>query len=175
MILFKMNHQNLPVRKKWRPSRHSSGKALLWRHGRWLLCSLIFLQETGGGARFLYPFPYLFVKSNPVSLKVASCSVCFTGGGGKLQFNPAWSSLEFITRGCWRKSVPLQGPRLPGEISAFSTTRYGKYNTRRLLSLRWSDWFCISSLCWNENKRLHKILMGTQRDHFLFCLSFGWW
>lgn len=171
MILFKMNHQNLHIRKKLRPSGHSSRKALLWRHGRWLLCSWTFAQDRG--VRFLYPFPYLFVKSNPVSLKVASCSVCCTGGGGKLQFNPAWSSLELITWGCWRKSVSLQEPQLPGEISAFSMTCYGKYNIRRLLYLRWSDWFWISSLCWNENKRLHKVLMGTQRDRF--CLSFGWW
>lgn len=80
----------------------------------------------------MYPFPYLFVKSNPVFLKVASCSVCCTGGGGRLPFSPAWSSLELITWGLLKKkkSVSLRGSWLPDEISAFSRTCYDKYNTR---------------------------------------------
>lgn len=157
-ILFKMNHPNFHIRKKSRPRQTPLGR-LFFEDMATSSFVLWFLQETGG--EVLYPFPYLLVKSNPVFLKVASCSVCCAGGGGKLLFNPAWSSLELITRGCWRKSASLQGPRLPGEISAFSMTCYGKYNTRRLLYLRWSDWFWISSLCWNENKRLLQILMGT--------------
>lgn len=59
----------------------------------------------------MYPFPYLFVKSNPVFLKVASCSVCCAGGGGRLPFSPAWSSLELITWGLLKKSLsPCEGP-----------------------------------------------------------------
>lgn len=148
-----MSHQNFSIGKKSKPSGDvSSPRVLLWK--TWPpLAPLFFEFCWGPRGEVLYPSPYLFVKSNPVFLKVASCSVCCAGGGGRLPFSPAWSSLELITRGCWKKSVSLQGPRLPAEISAFSMTCYGKYNTRRLLYLRWSNWFWIFFLCQNENKR----------------------
>lgn len=98
MILFKPSRQNLYM---WSPS---SWRALLGGPLAPLFFEFCWRQEE-------YPFPYLFVKSNPVFLKVASCSVCCAGGGGKPPFNPACSSPELITRGLLKKaSLPARPP-----------------------------------------------------------------
>lgn len=134
---------------------------------------LLLLWETRWG--ILYPFPYLFVKSNPVLLEVAFPVQFAMPVGAKsciLTQHRAFSSL--LTRYCWAKSVPQWLPWLPDEISTFPMICYRKYNTKRLLYFELGDWFWISWLYWNENKRPLNTVMGTHLESPLF-LSCGWW
>lgn len=66
---------------------------------------LLFLQETRWG--ILYPFPYLFVKSNPLLLEVAfPVQFARPAGGEKLHFNVAEGCLKFINTVLLRKFSP---------------------------------------------------------------------
>lgn len=123
----------------------------------------------------MYPFPYLFVKSNPVLLEVAfpvQSAMPVRAKSCILTQHRAFLSL--LTQNCWGKSVPQWLPWLPDGISTFSMICYHKYNTKRLLYFGLGDWFWISSLYWNENIRALNTVMRIHLESLLF-LSYRWW